>query len=195
MKHNACALILAFCVIMIAACGPSPEAIATQTPTAAPQPTDTPVPATSSPERHYEPSGGFSYIPPAGWELATSSGIAYKTVLGPQQDDFTANITIVDEPFSGSLEEYVSSSLENMKAFFPGFRLVGQEEFQPEEGPAGVQMVTENVQSGRALRQTFYIFDAGAKKLVVTCTRLAETGEELDAMCAESVKTLRIEPE
>ncbi len=45
------------------------------------------------------------------------------------------------------------------------------------------------------MHQMLYLFDAGAKKLVVTCTRLADAGEELDAVCEGSVKTLRFESE
>jgi hypothetical protein len=195
MKRSVSLLVLSFCVVLTLACGLSPEAVTTQAPTAAPRPTDTLAPATMSPDRHYEASGGFSYIPPAGWELVESSRGEYKVVRGPEADGFAPNITIVDEPFSGSLEEYVSSSLENMGDFFTELQLISQEEFDPDEGPAGVRIVTENVQSGRALHQTYYLFDAGAKKLVITCTRLAGAGEEMDAACEAGVKTLRIESE
>lgn len=205
MKRGFLLLALSLCVVVATSCGPSPDATSTQTPTVvtatpvpSPQPSDTPSPtATDSerPERHYEPSGGFSYIPPAGWQLVEASGVEYKAALGPVKDDFAPNIIVVSERFSGSLEEYVSSSLDNMSQFFEGFQVISQDDFEPEEGPTGVRIVVENVQGGRAMHQVFHIFDVGATKLVVTCTRLAGPAQELDAMCEGSVKTLRIESE
>ena len=213
MKRSFLLLVLGLCIALTATCGPSPETMATQTATVAtaiaaawtetptsssPQTADTPSPTAAhsdSPYRHYEPTGGFSYMPPAGWHVVESSGLEYKVAVGPVEDEFAANINVVDEAFSGSLEEYVAASLDNMRQFFQGFRLLSQDEFKPQEGRSGVRIVTENVQNGRKLWQIFYFFDAGATKLVVACTRLADTGEELDATFEESVKTFRFESE
>jgi hypothetical protein len=185
-------LVLAACVALTASCGPAATPIPTPQPTSTPAPTAIP---TESPERYHEPSGGFSYIPPPGWELVEASPLAYKVAVGPETDGFAANLTIVDEPFDGSLDEYVSSALDGLVQYFEGFQVLSQEEFRPEVGPPGVRIVAENVQSGRVLHQRFYLFDTGTKKLVVTCTRLAGTDAELDAACEGSVKTLRFESE
>jgi hypothetical protein len=121
--------------------------------------------------------------------------LAYKVAVGPEMDGFAANLTIVDEPSGGSLDEYVSSAIDGLGQYFENFQILSQEDFTPEASPPGVRIVAENVQSGRVLRQRFYLFDAGTKKFVVTCTRLVGMGEELDATCEGSVKTLRFEPE
>lgn len=170
-------------------CGPSPESV--------PTPADTPTPPatpTEHPDRHYEPAGGFSYVPPEGWEIAEpSSATAYKVARSQAGEGFAANITLVDEAFTGSLEEYVSLSIDNMGAFFEGLQELGRDTFELDEGSPGVRVATENVQSGLALHQVFYFFDLGAKKLVITCSRLAGSGEEVDVMCDASVRTLRVE--
>lgn len=185
-------LVLVVCVALAASCGPTATSIPTPQPTSTPAPTAIP---TESAERYHEPSGGFSYIPPAGWEVVKASTLAYKVAVGPETDGFAANLTIVDEPFDGSLDEYVSSALDGLGQYFESFQVLSQEEFTPEEGAPGVRIVAENMQGGRALRQSFYLFDTGTKKYVVTCTRLAGTGAELDAVCEGSVKTLRFESE
>jgi len=42
------------------------------------------------------------------------------------------------------------------------------------------------------LRQTFFFIGSGKRKYVVTCTALADGGEEFDAVFSESIKTFRI---
>lgn len=192
VKPGFLCLSLAACVALVAGCGPIATPIPTSQPTSTPAPTAIP---TESAERYHEPSGGFSYIPPAGWETVEAQSLAYKVAVGPETHGFAANLTIVDEPFGGSLEEYVSSAIDGLGQYFENFQILSQEEFTPEAGPPGVRIVAENVQSGRVLRQTFYLFDSGTKKFVVTCTRLADMGAELDAACEGSVKTLRFESE
>jgi hypothetical protein len=162
-------LFLGLCLTLMASCGPT--------------------------DRHYEPEGGFSYVPPVGWKLVDASALAYKVAVGPETDGFATNLTVVDEPFDGSLDEYVSSAMDGLSQYFDSFQVLSQEEFKPEESAPGVRIVAENVQVGRVLRQRFYLFDGGAKKLVVTCTRLADAAEELDAACEGSLKTFRFESE
>ncbi len=182
-------LLFAFCAALAIGCGPSPGDV--------PTPTDTPAPAatpTDDPNRHYEPAGGFSYVPPEGWEIAEpSSGTAYKVARSPSGEDFAPNLTMIDEAFSGSLEEYVSLSIDNISQFFDALQVIDRNPFELDEGSSGVRVATENVQRGLALHQIFYFFDLGAKKLVVTCTRRAESGEDVDAACDASVRTFRFE--
>jgi hypothetical protein len=139
--------------------------------------------------------GGFSFIPPAGWKMVESSSLDYMVAVGPEVDGFAANLTVVDEPFEGSLDEYVSSAIEGLGQYFESFEVLSQDEFKLEEDLPGVRIVAENVQSGLVLRQRFYLFDAGTNKFVVTCTRLADAAAELDTACDASVRTFRFETE
>lgn len=193
MKHLFSGLfVVGICLALMAGCGP------TATPVPTPQPTNTPAPSaipTESPDRHYEPAGGFSYVPPAGWEMVKAPSLDYKVAVGPEADGFTTNLTVVDEPFDGSLDEYVSSAVDGLNQYFESFEVLSQDEFNVEAGLTGVRIVAENVQSGSVLRQRFYLFDAGKTKFVVTCTRLAGAAAELDAACDASVKTFRFEEE
>lgn len=182
-------LVLVFCAALATGCGPSPSAV--------PTPTDMPVPTaapTDDPDRHYEPEGGFSYVPPEGWEIVEpSTATAYKVARSQSGEGFAANLTMVDEAFTGALEEYVALSLDNMSEFFEGLQVISRDAFETDEGSSGIRVATENMQSGMALSQIFYFFDLGTKKLVVTCTRLAESSEEVDAACDASVRTFRFE--
>ena len=127
--------------------------------------------------------------------MVKAPSLAYKVAVGPEMDNFAANLTVVDEPFGGTLDEYASSAIDGLSQYFEDFEVLSQDEFKPEEGPPGVRIVAENVQSGRVLRQRFYLLNAGTIKFVVTCTRLADAADELDAACEESVKTFRFESE
>jgi hypothetical protein len=198
-------VVLGLCAVLAANCGASPTPTATAEPASTPlaAPTQTAWPTDSlgptaitdnSVERHYEPAGSFSYVPPAGWELVESSRIPYKIAREPGAGDFAGNLNVIDEVFPGTLDEYVATSLENMSTFFDGYRLISQEEFEPAEGPPGVRVVVENAQQGRLLHQTFYFF-GNEPKFVVACTRLAEAGEEFDLVCEQSARTFRIESE
>lgn len=182
-------IVLAFCTVLAVGCGPSPGVVPTSMDTATPAATPT-----DDPDRHYEPEGGFSYVPPEGWDIVeSSSSAAYKVARSQSGEAFAPNLTLVDEAFSGSLEDYVSLSMDNMAGFFEGLQIVGRDPFETHTGSSGVRVATENVQSGLALHQIFYFFDLGAKNLVVTCTRLAESGDEVDAACDASVRTFRFE--
>jgi hypothetical protein len=184
-------VVLGLCLALIAGCGPLSEPAPTETalvvaatPTSSAQPVSTASPTATQGEgstRHYEPEGGFSYLPPVGWQVVESSSLAYKAAVGPVENEFAPNLTVIDEAFSGSFEDYVELSLDNMSEFFQEFELLSREEFAPEKGPTGVKAVTQTVQGGRTLRQTFYMFDTGGQVLVVTCTRIADAAEELDA--------------
>lgn len=188
MKRSWGLLILGLWLVWLVACGASP--------TAAPTATIAPTPTLErESERHYEPAGGFSYIPPAGWELVEASGAEYKVAVGPEQGDFRPNLVVVDEPFDGSLDEYVSTSLTHMGDFFEGFQVISQDEFVPLDGPAAVRFVVENAQGGRLLRHSFYCFDAGARKIVLTGTQLAGTGASLEPTFDAAARTFRLESE
>src|SRR6266446_6964448 len=66
-------------------------------------------------ERHVEAEGGFSFIPPAGWEIRSLPGLKYKVLVGPTTVGFTANLNVKDEQYPGSLEDYVKASTESLK--------------------------------------------------------------------------------
>ena len=142
--------------------------------------------------QHYEKAGRFSYDPPETWQIVEFPGLKYRISHGPRQNEFAPNINVVDEAFAGPLADYVDANLENMEKFFVRLDILKREDFQTEDGQAGVRVITENEQQGRRLRQTFHFFGEGNRKYVATCTALAEGGEALDGVFEKSMKTFRI---
>lgn len=196
MRHHIALLILAVSLAVLAACGAPTETASppTRPPLPSPTPAPSPTPREQG-ERHYEPAGSFSYVPPAGWDLVDSAQLAYQVAAGPEQDGFTPNLVVVDEAFDGSLDDYVAASLTSMNQVFQGFRLIHRRPFKSDEGLAGTRLITENAQGGRTLRQAYYFFESGPTKFVLTCTQLAEAGDSLDTTCDASAQTFRLESE
>lgn len=149
--------------------------------------------STGESERLTEEEGGFSFVPPEGWEIIEIPGFKYRAAAGPSSDGFAPNINVVDEQFGRSLEEYAEANITVAEQVFEGFRLLSEEDFETDDGESAVRIAAENVQQGDRLRQTYYLFAAGGTKFLATCSRLADGQEEVDAACDESMKTFQAE--
>ncbi len=145
-----------------------------------------------SPRQLYEKSGGFSYDPPAGWQIMEYPGLKYQIAHGPINSDFTPNINVVDETFSGSLVDYVEANLQALERIFPGLEVLSSEKVQTEDNQDAVMIIAENKQQGRWLRQTFFFIGPADRKYVVTCTVPAEGGDAFDPVFSECLKTFRL---
>ena len=143
--------------------------------------------------RHYEREGGFSLMPPEGWPVADMPGLKYKVIVGPSSNDFAPNINVVDEAYSGSLDDYVASSMEMLERMFEDFKKISQEDLRLENDTRAIKLVTHNRQHGRELQQTFYIVDGAKRKFVLTCTKLAEDKRDFAKEFEASVCTFRAE--
>jgi len=166
---------------------------ATPTPTSTNTPDSTLTPTLVPDGRHVESEGGFSYVPPSGWQVTEWPGLKYKIASGAPIGDFAPNLNFVDEAFSGSLDDYVAANIATVKEAFQDVRVISQEDFFTDEGERGVKVVIENTQHDTEFYQAFYIFDAGEKKIAATYTRLADQGQENDALVDQSMRTFRIE--
>jgi hypothetical protein len=145
-----------------------------------------------APRAAYDKAGGFSYDPPQGWRVVEFPGLKYRVSAGPTENGFAPNINVVDEKFSGSLSEYVELNLTTLKKMFVDFKVIKREDFQTDDGVAATRVVCEDTQQGQHLRQTFCFLENSSRKYVVTCSALADGGEKLDALFAQSTKTFRI---
>jgi hypothetical protein len=143
-------------------------------------------------KRHTETGGGFSFIPPDGWTVKEFPGLKFKIAVGPAAAEFAPNINVVDEADDGKLDDYVKRNVAALQKVFKKGRLVKQEQFKTAAGLESARVIFEHEQQGKLLRQTFYFFDKGKTKFVVTCTALAEGGEKLDPVFEASLKTFRI---
>jgi len=144
------------------------------------------------PRASYEKTGGFSYDPPKGWQAVEFPGLKYRISRGPTEGQFAPNINVVDETFAGTLAAYVDLNVENLKKMVGDFRLLKQEDFQTEDGLPATRLIIQDKQQGRVLRQTFCFFGNSTRKYVVTCTALAQDGETLDGLFAQSMRSFRV---
>jgi hypothetical protein len=142
--------------------------------------------------RYAEKSGKFSYAPPENWRMSAVPGLKYEIAIGPTRDGFASNITVVDEEFNGSLDDYVKSNVEALKANFKGLTLEVPGKFRTKDGVQGVRLISESEQAGRRLRQGFYFFETGSTKYVVCCSTLADGGEKLDPVFEKALKSFRL---
>lgn len=143
------------------------------------------------PGRHSE--AGFSFVPPPGWEVRPFPGLKFRAAVGPPAAGFAPNINIIDDVNPLPLDDYVQANLNGLRQMTQNFRLVRQEAFKTAEGLEGGRLIGENDQQGRRLRQTSYFFARGGTKYVVTCSALAEGGEQFDPVFEATMKTFRFD--
>jgi hypothetical protein len=146
------------------------------------------------PNRHYEQNGGYSFVPPPGWRTAELPGFKYKVVAGEAADGFAPNINVVEEKYTGSLESYIDLNEASLERFFEDFeRVSSKQEFVTDSGLTGFKLVCRSTQLKKRLQQTFYFFDGGSRKFVVTCSRLADAADGVDALHEGSLRSFRFE--
>lgn len=146
--------------------------------------------------RYHAADGSFSYVPPPGWELTDFPGMKYRMAMGPRANDFTSNINVVDEARPGPLEDAVEVSLQQLRAAFRDYRLLERGEFETRSGERAVKIVGEaRIESGQLVRFIQFLFDAGNRKLVATCSTLAEGAAPVEALCDEAMRSFRLEGE
>ena len=140
-----------------------------------------------------EPTAGFSYTAPAGWQVRTFPGLKFKIAIAAPKNGFSLNINVVDEKYAGSLKEYVKGALRTMAAMFAEYKLIGQSDFATSSGLKGVRLVSQSRQQKILARATVYIFPGkGTTKLIVTCSSLAEDGASHDAVFESVMKTFAV---
>jgi hypothetical protein len=144
-------------------------------------------------QRHFEVTGGFSFVPPEGWEILDTPDQKYKAVRGPSGNGFAPNIDVSDISFNGALEDTVRRSMTIFEKQMKSCRILKQEVFKTTGGLQGVRVIVEDEPRGRLLRQTFFFFPKESTAILITCSALAENGDKLDAVFADSMKTFRFE--
>jgi hypothetical protein len=151
-----------------------------------------PTAAASEVNRHYEVGGGFSFVPPQGWHLEASPDSRVKSPLavGPKVGGRTPSIVVVEEVFGGSLDDYVKANLVNL-GFTPGFQVLAQNDFQPNEGDRAIKL--ETMDATYDGRFSFYFFAGPRSKFVITCTRPSTLLATVDLACDQSMRTFRFD--
>jgi hypothetical protein len=153
---------------------------------------------TSSPQpdeshRHHEEAGGFSYVPPPDWQLEDYSGSRYQVAFGTATHGFAPFIFVTEDRFEGSLNSYLEAVVYTLREDAPDLRLTRRDDFQTLSGEWGIRLSADGTYKEEKLHHTFYLFDGGAKILIVRCTRPADVQEEVDTLCDDSMRTFRFE--
>jgi hypothetical protein len=146
----------------------------------------------STPEegRLYEKSGGFSILIPESWQVAEMPGLKYKVLIGQRENNFTPNITLADEAFGGDLNFYVDASIEQLKKLFgENIEIKERSDFVTIKNLKGKKLVINSVQFDKHIRQIMYFLPGNGKKIVASCTVLAEAGETYDELFDKTMKT------
>ena len=131
--------------------------------------------ASAQPRRgqtYRDAGGGFSYDIPDEWSLTDFPGLKYKVARGKADpvNNFSPNINIVDEAYSGSLNDYYVAYKANMMKYIKNFTIAFEGRFTTDSGLAGIKMVALSTQQNMELRQTVYLFVGNSKCYVITCS-------------------------
>ena len=146
--------------------------------------------AFSQADRYAPPDGSFSYVPPPGWVIREAMGMKYPLAFGPPAAGFAPNIVVIGEAHAGSLEQYASASMASFLQLTPGASVGDMVEFVTDGGATALKVEAAAEHAGvGALHHLFYIFDAGATKFTVTCSRPAGDNEELDRLFDAAMRT------
>jgi hypothetical protein len=91
--------------------------------------------------RSSAPDAKVSYSPPPGWKAVAVPEARYKVVTGPPNSGFVPNISISEAEYPGTVEEFVSENVKNMKSQAGIFRIVSQNSFNSNAGVKGIKLV------------------------------------------------------
>jgi len=145
--------------------------------------------------RYADATGGFSYLPPAGWTLKDVPGMKYRFSIDKPADNFAANINVVDENFTDDLDTYLKANLAGLKNIYQKMEVVSQEPFVTTTGAKAFRVVVNGTVNNRELRQVFFLFTGtGTHKYVMTCTGLAADGDQRDAAFDGAGKSFQVTP-
>ena len=143
--------------------------------------------------RHLEKAGGFSFCAPEGWDFREFPGMKFKIAFGTPADNFCPNINVVDEASAVELKSYVDNNIAGMEKMFQEFKLISRKKLTAGKKLEGEVVVTNALQQGNLLRQTFFFFKGkGGRFFVATCSCLEKDGDRFAPVFEESLKTFAV---
>jgi hypothetical protein len=146
--------------------------------------------STNKEGRFFEKSGGYSILVPESWQVTEMPSLKYKILIGQTENNFTPNINFADEAFGGDLSFYVDACIEQLKKLFgKDIEIVKRSDFVTIKNLKGEKLVINTLQHDIRMRQLMYIFPGNGKKIVITCTVPAGTGETYDGFFDKTIKT------
>ena len=144
-------------------------------------------------ERHTEESAGFSYEVPSNWRVMEFPGLKFKIIITDPIDDFSPNMTLVDEKYEGSLEAYEKASIPHMEKAIPGFGIISRMQAKTIDGKDFRSVTYKHEANNGTIIQTANFLELRAgHKLVMTCTSPKGHEDKIELQCNKVVRSLRV---
>ncbi len=138
-----------------------------------------------------ELGGGYSLVPSENWIIKSPPASKYKVVLTDPADNFAPNINVVEEEFSGSMEDYIRLSMETLVKMMMA-KKISESSFSSKNAD-GVRLVTHTQMNALKLRQVFYFFEnSQGQKVVVTASTSRDSGDKFDAAFDKMLHSFRV---
>ena len=139
-----------------------------------------------------ELGGGYSVNPPEGWTVRDFPGSPYKGLFGTRVGNFTPNINLQEEHYSGPMDTYIRLSFVHLEKLMKA-KLISQTPFFA-GNHNGVKLITHTRFNDFELTQTFYFFEKPmGKKVVVTATTGRDSGWQYDPVFDGIMHTFQME--
>ncbi len=128
------------------------------------------------------------YVPPSGWVLAPApAGFVGKWVK-PGDDTYRQNVSIVGHRFTGSLDDFYTIAIQQLRKEFPGGNIaVNEDTTVCVDNPAKYVSYALNTNDGAMIIEQIITVENGAA-YILTYARLAS--QESDHAARQSMTTL-----
>jgi len=121
--------------------------------------------------------GGYSVNLPEGWTAGEFPGSPYKGLFGTRVNDFTPNINIQEQSYSGSMDSYIELNMKQIEKLMKA-KKINQSTFYA-KNHEGVKVVTNTQLNDLMLTQILYFFEnPQGKKVSLIATSSRESGSQ-----------------
>lgn len=144
------------------------------------------------PRQFYEPTGGFSFDPPPGWEPSEVPGRKYRSVFGPPANGFRPNIAVSEEESPGTLNDYISEATRGLREKMDSLKVLKRDDYETQDGVKFARLIVLATMQGREFRQYLHFLADGSRRYGMMMGCLAEDGEKWDKIILQSMKTFRL---
>lgn len=143
--------------------------------------------------RLVEPAGGFSYLPPPGWQPQRMEGARYRFCFFPSPG-LVSTLGFIDADARLSLVRYIQSIVADARTHSPHLRVLSQGPFSTTSGLHGYRAVIEEVVLDKKAHFVFLGLPlAGSRTLLVFAAWPAAQNAQLAPAIDQSLKTFQLQ--
>ena len=141
-------------------------------------------------EIYIEKNAGFTMYIPKGWQIRDYS-LKYSAIVEPLRRDFTININLADERYSGAISEYIIAGVGYLSKLYTEFEVSESKKVKTNSGLNGEYIILQGRINKINVRQKSYFIQnkKATDIMVITCTVPHDVGDKYDAVFDECVKT------